>query len=102
VTTNRCPVYKRLREARVAAGFSQKQLGIAAGIDEFSASSRVNQYETGKHVPDYLTLKNIGKVIKCPVAYFYTEDDDLAALISSFAKISKSKKLKLIKIINDI
>ncbi|EDH9073974.1 transcriptional regulator, partial [Salmonella enterica subsp. enterica serovar Agbeni] len=31
---------KRLKEARLAAGFSQKKLGIAAGIDEFVASTR--------------------------------------------------------------
>jgi len=36
------PLPKRLKEARLAAGLSQKQLGIAAGIDEFSASPRCN------------------------------------------------------------
>ncbi len=43
---------KRLREARAAAGISQEQLGILAGIDEFSASARMNQYERGKHSPN--------------------------------------------------
>ena len=33
---------RRLKEARLAAGFSQKNLGIAAGIDEFVASTRIN------------------------------------------------------------
>lgn len=32
---------KRLKEARLAAGLSQKKLGIAAGIDEFVASTRI-------------------------------------------------------------
>jgi transcriptional regulator with XRE-family HTH domain len=50
------PVAKRLKEARLAAGLSQKSLGIAAGIDEFSANARMNQYETDKHTPDYSTL----------------------------------------------
>lgn len=44
------PVAKRLKEARLAARLSQKSLGIAAGMDEFSASARMNQYETGKHI----------------------------------------------------
>jgi len=92
-------VSKRLKEARIAAGLSQKQLGIAAGIDEFSASARMNQYETGKHTPDYLTLKNIGKVLKCPVAYFYAEDNDLATMISIFTKLGTSNQKKIIKII---
>lgn len=85
------PISKRLKEARVAAGLSQKKLGIAAGIDEFSASARMNQYETGKHTPDYLTLKCIAKVLKLPTAYFYAETDELAKIINEF---SRSKKLK--------
>ncbi|KTD58791.1 Helix-turn-helix domain protein [Legionella sainthelensi] len=78
------PLPKRLKEARTAAGMSQKQLGIAAGMDEFSASPRINQYETGKHTPDFLTLKRIAMVLSVPTAYFYAEEDDLAELIRLF------------------
>ncbi|MBI2774381.1 helix-turn-helix transcriptional regulator, partial [Candidatus Dependentiae bacterium] len=70
------PICKRLKEARLAAKLSQKKLGIAAGIDEFSASARMNQYETGKHTPDYLSLKHIAKALNLPTAYFYAESDD--------------------------
>jgi transcriptional regulator with XRE-family HTH domain len=79
-----CPLPKRLKEARTAANLSQKELGIAAGIDQFSASPRINQYETGKHTPDFLTLKKIAKVLSVPTAYFYAEKDDLAEAIKSF------------------
>lgn len=34
---------KRLKQARLRSGLTQEQLGIQAGIDEFSASARVNQ-----------------------------------------------------------
>ncbi|USQ13272.1 helix-turn-helix transcriptional regulator [Legionella lytica] len=78
------PLPKRLKEARLAARISQKQLGIAAGIDEFSASPRINQYETGKHAPDFSTLKRIAKVLSVPTAYFYAEEDELANKIKSF------------------
>ncbi|WP_058535678.1 helix-turn-helix domain-containing protein [Legionella saoudiensis] len=78
------PLPKRLKEARVAAGISQKQLGIAAGMDEFSASPRINQYETGKHTPDFSTLKRISKVLAVPTAYFYAEEDELAKKIKLF------------------
>ena len=57
-------VAKRLKEARMRACLSQKQLGIKAGRDEFSASARVNQYERGKHTPDYSTVERIAKVLK--------------------------------------
>ena len=86
------PVSKRLKEARLAAGLSQKSLGIAAGIDEFSASARMNQYETGKHVPDYSTLSLIAKVLKLPVAYFYADTDELAHIIRFYSLLSTKQR----------
>ncbi|VAW80224.1 hypothetical protein MNBD_GAMMA12-36 [hydrothermal vent metagenome] len=94
------PVSKRLREARVLAGFSQKSLGIKAGIDEFSASARMNQYETDKHVPDFGTIKRISKVLKMPEAYFYCDDDKLALLISCWSVLSKKKQQQILSMIN--
>src|SRR5262249_47548553 len=40
---------RRLKAARLGAGLTQEALGVQAGIDEFSASARINQYERGKH-----------------------------------------------------
>ena len=93
------PLCKRIKQARILNGLSQKQLGIYAGIDEFSASARMNQYETGKHVPDFLTLKRIAMVLGYPVAYFYAEDEDLALMIKYFSKLSNHRRDKLFKII---
>jgi hypothetical protein len=42
---------KRLKEARLRVVIAQKQLGIKAGTDDFSASARITQYERGKHMP---------------------------------------------------
>jgi len=91
----RNPVRTRLKEIRTAMGYSQRQLGIDAGIDEFSASARMNQYETGKHVPDFLTLKRIALVLDVPVAYFYCEDDNLAKLVSEWDKLPRLAKRKI-------
>jgi transcriptional regulator with XRE-family HTH domain len=79
----KCPIAKRIKDARLEAGLSQKELGIKAGIDQFSASPRMNQYETGKHTPDFGTVKKIAKVLKIPTAYFYAEEDKLAELIKN-------------------
>jgi len=81
------PVPKRLKEARVAAKISQKKLGIAAGMDQFSASARMNHYEMGRHTPDYFTLKRISDVLRIPPAYFYTENDQLAEIIKFFGQL---------------
>lgn len=63
-------VAKRLKEARLAKGLSQKKLGIAAGIDEFTASPRMNQYERGVHIPDYSTLEASSTGIRSACALF--------------------------------
>ena len=76
-----CPVAKRIKEARTAAGLSQKQLGIKAGIDPSTASARMNQYERGTHIPNFSTLKKIAQVLKLPTCYFYAEEDRLAQLL---------------------
>jgi transcriptional regulator with XRE-family HTH domain len=86
------PVPKRLKEARLAAKISQKKLGIAAGMDEFSASARMNHYEIGRHTPDYATLKRISGVLSIPPAYFYAEDDQLAEIIKIFGKLTNEQK----------
>ena len=54
----------RLRAARKEKNLSQERLGILAGIDESSASARMNQYETGKHVPDFLMATKIAEVLE--------------------------------------
>ncbi len=74
-------VARRLREARESKGLSQRALGVAAGIKEDSASPRVNQYEQGKHAPDYLTLSHLASALAVPVPYFYAEDEQLANLL---------------------
>ena len=95
--TERIPIKKRLKELRTDEGISQKKLGILAGIDEFSASARVNQYEKGKHVPDFATVKRFAKVLHVPTCYFYAENDDLAKIIKIFDKLSSGDKIKFTK-----
>jgi transcriptional regulator with XRE-family HTH domain len=88
-------VAKRLKEARLRAGISQKQLGIKAGIDEFSASARINQYERGKHMPDLLTLTRLAAVMEVSVPYFYCQDVELADLILRFSTLGRSQRRRL-------
>lgn len=77
----------RLKQARLAAGLSQKQLGIDAGIDEHVASTRINRYELGVHKPDLLTVRKLAEVLKLPVAFFYTDtDEDVADLLFSYSR----------------
>ncbi len=81
---------------------SQKQLGIKAGIDEFSASARINQYERGKHTPDLQTLARLAAVMRVPTPYFYCEDDELAGFILKFSALGKAQKKRLLGSMDDL
>ena len=94
---HRSVVARRLKQARTMAGLSQKQLGIKAGIDEFSASPRINQYERGKHTPDFSTVERLAKVLKVPTPFFYARDDDLAAVIAGFGELAPAARKRLLK-----
>ena len=75
MSSSTCPVAQRIKQARQRMGISQRNLGIAAGIDPASSSARMNQYERGKHVPDFDTLAALAKVLTVPINYFYCSDD---------------------------
>ena len=71
----------RLKEARLQKGISQQKLGILAGIDEATASARMNQYERGIHVPDFELVCRLARILNVPSCFFYTQEDELAALV---------------------
>lgn len=87
---------RRMKTARGRLGISQMELGVQAGIDEASASARINQYERGKHVPDFSTACNLARVLGVPAAYFYADDDSLAELIVSYGKLKPTEKRELL------
>lgn len=89
-------VGKRIRDARLRAGLSQKQLGIKAGIDEFVASPRVNQYERGKHAPDFSTAERLAEVLGVPVPYFYAREDHLADWILAFQYLTPQSRISVL------
>jgi transcriptional regulator with XRE-family HTH domain len=91
----------RLREARETVGISQKQLGILAGIDQFVASSRINQYERGKHFPDLLTAQRLAAELRVPVSYLFEPNDDLAALLYLAGRLPVTKLRVLLKTLSE-
>lgn len=86
----------RLREAREEKKLSQERLGRLAGIDEFSASARMNQYERGKHTPDYGTMQRIAAALELPVAYFYADTEEDAQLLRLFHRLAQNNRAKLL------
>jgi len=72
------------------------QLGVAAQIDEYSASARINLYERGKHWPDFGTARRLVSSLKVPVAFFYAADDGLAELIQCFGVLGAREREALL------
>ena len=96
------PIPMRLKEVRKKAKISQKELGVRIGIDESSASARMNQYEKGKHTPDISTLKKIADELGVPLNYFFCEDEYSADLAIAISKLSIEKRNMLLEFITSI
>lgn len=94
------PIAKRLKQARERAGISQRQLGLTAKIDIQSASPRINQYERGKREPDYRTVEKLAEVLRCPVAYFFVEEDDVAEIIWLLHRLSAKRRRQLLAMLS--
>ena len=88
---------KRLKEARKSVGLSQERLGILAGIDEMSASARINQYERGKHEPDFSMVERLAKALNVPESYFYSKDDEVASLLIVLHRTSPANRQNIIE-----
>lgn len=94
------PIPERLKEARSKAGLSQRTLGILVGFDHASASSRMNHYEKGRHVPDIDTLRRIASELNVPLNYFFCDDKVTAELALLISKMSNEERNQLIEFIN--
>jgi transcriptional regulator with XRE-family HTH domain len=93
------PIFaRRLAQARIRAGLSQKQLGLLAGMEPHVASPRINQYEKGKHEPQLATAKRLAEVLGVPPAFLYTDDELLAKLLLRWADLTANQKKELLKI----
>jgi transcriptional regulator with XRE-family HTH domain len=71
-------------------------------MDPSVASPRINQYERAKHLPDPLTLERLGRVLDCPLAFFYATDDELAQQILAFHRATERQRGQLIALARKI
>lgn len=96
------PIPTRLKQARKRAGITQKNLGVIIGMDESSASGRMNHYEKGRHTPDISTLKKMADALGVPLNYFFCEDESSADLAIAISKLSIEKRNMLLEYITSI
>jgi transcriptional regulator with XRE-family HTH domain len=94
------PIPERLKAARKKANITQKDLGVRIGMEESSASGRMNHYEKGRHVPDIATLQRMAEELNVPLNYFFCENDLSADLACAIDKLSDDEKASLLKKLN--
>lgn len=82
----------RFKQARKAKKLTQEQLGISIGLDEFVASTRINRYEKGVHLPDLQTLESIANVLEVSPAYFFAEDELALTILQVVKETGKNSK----------
>ncbi len=94
------PIPARLKAARKKAKITQKDLGVKIGMEESSASGRMNHYEKGRHVPDIGTLTRMAEELDVPLNYFFCNDDITAELVCLIDKLTDDAKKKLLAKLN--
>ncbi|MDC0611355.1 helix-turn-helix domain-containing protein [Vibrio sp.] len=93
------PIPERLKAARKKAKITQKDLGVRIGMEESSASGRMNHYEKGRHVPDIGTLTRMAEELGVPLNYFFCQDDVTAELVCLIDKLSDEEKENLLALL---
>ncbi|WP_405599560.1 MULTISPECIES: helix-turn-helix domain-containing protein [unclassified Pseudoalteromonas] len=76
---------------------TQKELGIRIGMDQSSASSRMNHYEKDRHTPDIQTLQRMADELGVPLNYLFCDSAESAELACLIDYLSLEEKQKLIK-----
>lgn len=91
------PIPARLKAARKKAKITQKDLGVKIGMEQSSASGRMNHYEKGRHVPDIGTLTRMAEELDVPLNYFFCKDEMSAELACLIDKLSAEEKQELLE-----
>lgn len=92
---------KRLKEARLKSGYSQRKLGLDANLDPEVASPRINRYESGKHFPkDLRFVQKLAHLLNVPLAYFFCPEEDLKSILQILGKVSAKEREALLHELN--
>lgn len=91
------PIPIRLKEARKRANMTQKELGVRIGMEQSSASSRMNHYEKNRHTPDIQTLQRMADELKVPLNYLFCDSAESAELACLIESLSLEEKQTLIE-----
>lgn len=69
---------EKIKRIRTFRGMTQRELGIAIGMEEKGADNRIAQYETNYRVPKKELLKQIAAALNVNVYNFYSDSPGCA------------------------
>lgn len=75
---------------------------MEADIDSASASARMNRYELGTREPDLALVERLATVLNVPMAYSYTEEDDLAEIVLKAWRLSQPERVRVVQLIDEV
>ena len=87
---------RRLKATRKAQKMTLEKLGVAIGLDESCASTRISRYEHGIHTIEYNTAERIAQVLDVPLAYFYADTEEFAELTNIFDHQDHERQQRLL------
>ncbi|KAA8732183.1 helix-turn-helix transcriptional regulator [Acinetobacter qingfengensis] len=87
---------RRLKSTRKLRKMTLEALGVAIGLDESCASTRISRYENGIHAIEPNTAERLAQVLNVPLSYFYAPDDELAELNQIFYELNPEDQEKLL------
>jgi len=86
-----------LREARLAKGLTQADLGAVLGLDEEnSAAPRISRYERGDRMPDLESMEKMAEALGLPVAYFHAANDLMAETLLVMSRLDPEQQRELL------
>ena len=86
-----------MREARLAKGLTQADLGAVLGLDEEnSAAPRISRYERGDRVPDLESMEKLAEALGLPVAYFHATNDLVAETLLVMSRLDPEQQRELL------
>lgn len=81
---------EKIRRIRIFRGMTQKELGIALGLNEKGADNRVTQYENGYRIPKPELLDKIAQVLRINPQNLHGCSDDADNLIFDLMWLEES------------
>jgi transcriptional regulator with XRE-family HTH domain len=88
----------RIKEGRQSADMTLQALGVAVGIEEETAKTRMHQYENGVHHPPMSMLERIATVLHKPTEWFICSEEMKEIVLEIYLLPSEQRKTLLLEI----